>query len=621
MPSSTRRRPTRSSGQLRSSRPRGPFDARQHSLRLRIARLGLAVALLAAGVKLVQVQTVEAAALSEQSLRQREVSQRIHAERGAIYDREGNPLALSGEARMLTASPNQIESDREELGEDPAEYKRNMASFIKEVLGDAVDEETLREALFRDARFTYLTSKPIEPSKADEITAEYPEIATEYRATRTYPGGHLASNILGFANWRLDQDEPRVLGMAHLENSENTLLAGRDGERILSLDRARNITIPGSTRVIEEATPGSSLALTLDSDLQYVLQDELASYVAETGAESGSAVVLDARTAEVYALANDVSFDPNDTSGATREEMGNPAVTHAFEPGSVAKVVAAAGAIEDGHLRPDSVLDVPGSIQVADRVIRDAWSHNVERMTLTGVLARSSNVGTLMVADQLGRERFAEMLGRFGLGERTGVGLPGESAGYVPPLGQWSGSTFGNLPIGQGLSVTVLQMAGMYQAIANDGVRVPPRIIQAEISPEGDRIDRPRPEGVRVVSPETARTVRDMLRAVVQDAPGQRGTGTAAALPGYQIAGKTGTAQQIDPECGCYSRQDHWITFAGMVPAEDPQFVVAVMLNRLGTEHSSSSAALFREIASYLTQRYEIPLSEESSPVVELTLR
>ena len=220
-------------------------------------------------------------------------------------------------------------------------------------------------------------------------------------------------------------------------------------------------------------------------------------------------------------------------------------------------------------------------------------------------------------AQRLGEDRFNDLVRKFGLGQATGIGLPGESAGSVPPREDWSGSTFANLPIGQGLSMTVLQMASMYQAIANDGVRVPPRVIAAQTGPDGVRVPRPRPEGVRVVQPETARTVRDMLRGVVQDAPQQSGTGSDAALEGYQISGKTGTAQQIDPSCGCYSNSTHWYTFAGIVPADNPRFVVGLMLDapKSGTPEAKSAAPLFHDIAAYLTLRYRIPPSPEPSPV------
>lgn len=586
------------------------------SRRLVFGRVVLVVALLAAGLKLVQVQGLQAATLQEASARQRVVKQTIMAERGAITDRNGEPLAFSVRVKALSAQPNRITRDRAEVGQDPDVHKQDMARHIKAVLGDSVDEAELLAKLRSDRTFVYLADD-VEPARAREITKEFPEIATEDRELRRYPGGALAANVIGVANWRAD--ERKLRGLAGLETSRDSLLAGTDGRRVVDTAAGSDAVIPGSERAVVPAVPGSGLQLTLDADLQYTVQQLLADYVTETGAEGASAVVLDAHTAEVYALANDRTFDPSNRSTFEPEHMGNPAVSEPFEPGSVNKVVTVATAIEDGLLQPDTVLDVPGHLRVADRTIHDAWQHGMIRLTFTGVLARSSNVGTLMAAQRVGEDRYADMLARFGLGARTEVGLAGESAGRVPQRSEWSGSTFGNLPIGQGLSMTVLQMAGMYQAIANDGVRVPPRIVAAEVGPDGRRVETPRPDGVRVVSEQTARTVRDMLRAVVQNAPGQRGTGPAAALAGHQVAGKTGTGQQPDPRCGCYSDSRYWITFAGMFPADKPRFVVGIMLDAPRT--GMSAAPIFHDIAAYLAQRYQVPLSPEPSPVVQLQLK
>jgi cell division protein FtsI (penicillin-binding protein 3) len=581
-----------------------------------LGRALLVIALIIAGVKLVQVQGLQAATLQEASARQRVVKQTILAERGAITDRNGDPLAFSVQVKALSAQPNRITSDRTKIGEDPNVRKQAIAAYVRKVLGDQVDEQELLAKLTGDHTFVYLADD-VEPVKAREITREFPEIATEDRELRRYPGGPLAANVIGVANWRAD--ERKLRGLAGLETSKDSLLAGTDGRRVVDTAAGSDAVIPGSERGVVPAVPGSALQLTLDADLQYTVQQQLADYVTKTGAQGGSAVVLDARTAEVYALANSHTFDPSNRVSFEPEAMGNPAVSEPFEPGSVNKVVTIATAIEDGIMQPDTVLDVPGSLHVADRTIHDAWPHGPIRLTFTGVLARSSNVGTLMTAQRIGGDRYAEMLTRFGLGARTDVGLPGESAGRVPQRSEWSGSTFGNLPIGQGLSMTVLQMAGMYQAIANDGVRVPPRIIAAEIGSDGRRVQTPRPDGVRVVSAETARTVREMLRAVVQDAPGQRGTGPAAALAGYQVAGKTGTAQQPDPQCGCYSDSRYWITFAGMFPADAPRFVVGIMLD--APKSGGSAAPLFHDMASYLAQRYQVPLSAGPSPVVTLQIK
>jgi cell division protein FtsI (penicillin-binding protein 3) len=247
-------------------------------------------------------------------------------------------------------------------------------------------------------------------------------------------------------------------------------------------------------------------------------------------------------------------------------------------------------------------------------------------MTTTGIFGKSSNVGTLGLAQQVGEDRYAAMLDRFGLGERTDVGLPGESAGSVPSRDQWSGSTFANLPIGQGLSMTLLQMTGMYQAIANGGVRIPPRIVASTTAPDGTVTPTPQPEGVPVVSPQTAATVKDMFRAIVQDAPGQdRGTGVGAAIPGYQVSGKTGTAQQVDPSCGCYSNSQYWITFAGMAPADDPRYVIGIMLDapQRGVDGGGgqSAAPLFHDIASWMLQRQDVPLSSRPTPYMPLVVQ
>lgn len=324
-------------------------------------------------------------------------------------------------------------------------------------------------------------------------------------------------------------------------------------------------------------------------------------------------------------MSNDNTFDPSQDIGRQENrQMGNLPVSSPFEPGSVNKIITAATAIELGLTNPDEVLQVPGSIDMGGVTVRDAWNHGVMPYTTTGVFGKSSNVGTLMLAQRIGPERFYDMVRRFGLGQRTNVGLPGESSGLVPPIDQWSGSSFANLPIGQGLSMTLLQMAAMYQTIANDGVRIPPRIIKATIAADGTRTDEPRPEGVRVVTPETARTVRGMLRAVVQRDPMgvQQGTGPQAAVEGYQIAGKTGTAQQINPACGCYYDDVYWITFAGMAPSDDPRYVVGIMMDAphraADGSPGSSAAPLFHNIASWLLQRESVPLSADPGPRLTL---
>jgi cell division protein FtsI (penicillin-binding protein 3) len=592
-------------------RRRPASGARAYPGRLKVGRVLLVLALGVATLKLVVVQTVQAGDLAAASERQAITNVALPAVRGEITDRAGNPLAFSAEARALVTNPRLIAATH---GAGALQYQLDMAAGVAQATGE--DQATLLGLLTSDKGYVVL-DKLVDPDVARSIRERFPEIAEERREDRQYPAGNLAANVIGTATW--DADERKLVGRVGLESSQNNALAGSAGLRVVDTAENSNAVIPGSTRFERPATQGSNLQLTLDSDLQYTVQRALIDYVGRTGARpTSSAVVLDAKTSEVLALANGSTFDPRDLAGASPQQLANPAVQSPFEPGSVNKIVTMAAALEYGVATPDEVLTVPGSIRFADRTIRDAWDHGTDHYTLTGVLAKSSNVGTLMTAQKVGEERFADMLTRFGLGTKTGVGLPGESSGSVPPRESWSGSTFGNLPIGQGLSMTILQMAGMYQTVANHGLRVPPRIVASVTGPDGVRVVPPPPAGVQVISPEAAGKLRTMLTAVTQSARGQRGTGPQAAVPGYRVAGKTGTAQQIDPTCGCYSSSTYWITFAGMLPADDPRYVIGIMLDAPGG--GASAAPLFHDIATYLAQRERLPVSDQPPPVQTLQL-
>lgn len=608
----------------------GAARNRDYRGRFVAGRIALAVLLVAAGVKLVHVQGFEAEALSARAERQRTTSIDIPAERGSIRDRNGAELAFSIETRMLWANLRLMRKNWSEFAlEHPKSEKdydsrvAEIAKFIAGKVPELTTESELLRAFHKDASFTYLVDD-VEPSVAEQIKQAYPEIGYEKRAKRVYPGGELASNIVGYANWR--QENPDVSkhnlhGLSGLESMRDNELAGTPGRQIVDTAQGTDVVIPGTERDLQPAVPGSDLELTIDSDVQYEVQSRLADYARRVRAQGASAVVLDARTAEVYALATDRTFDPTDESTLQPKLMNNAAVTTPFEPGSVNKVITAAAAIEAGIVGPESVRQVPGSIEVSDHTVHDAWSHGTQPFTTTGIFAKSSNVGTLMLAQELGPDRYLQMLRRFGLGKRTGIGLPGESPGYVPPRAQWSGTTFGNLPIGQGLSMTVVQLASMYQAIANDGKRVEPRIVRAKVTPDGRRVPEPAPATTQVVSPKTADTVKSILRAVTQDGSYDfQGTAPEAALEGYQIAGKTGTGQQVDPNTGAYSNRLYNITFAGMLPADNPRFVVGIRLDAPDATlpEGSTAAPLFHDIASYLAQRFQIPLSDSPAPRVRL---
>jgi len=607
VPPRTRSRPAPSPPAARPRRrARGNPTAR-----LIAGRLILVGLLVVAGLKLVTIQTLQAGRLRAEGDRERITRLPLPAERGSILDRDGTPMAFSVQAMALVANPYLISRD---AGPAAPARKKRIALGVARLT--SADPNELLAALNTDKHYVVLVPL-VEPSVARAVTEAFPEVSSEGRESRQYPGGPLAANVIGAAAW--DKDQHKLHGLVGLEASADKLLSGTDGFRVVDTAEGSNTVIPGSERAEKPAVPGSDLRLTLDSDLQYTVQRQLAAYVGAHGAKGGSAVVLDARTGQVRALANNLTFDPRELSEASPTQLGNPAVTTPFEPGSVNKIITVAAALESGLDTPMTVRDVPDSIKIADRTIHDAWVHRTQKFTLTGILARSSNVGTLMTAQQVGPDRFWAMLRRMGLGERTGVGLPGESPGRVPARDTWSGSTFGNLPIGQGLSMTVLQLADMYQAVANDGLRIPPRIIAATIDPDGTPHPSPAPTPVRVVSPRVAAQLRGMLEAVTQAGKGvQRGTGVDAAVPGYRVAGKTGTAQQVDPSCGCYSSSRYWITFAGMFPTQTPRYVIAIMLD--APTHGQNAAGLFHEIASTLAQRDHIPVNPVPAPQVPLVI-
>lgn len=587
--------------------------------RFTFMRSAFALIMVIALVKLFWVQTIGGTELAARAESQRQVHEVLPATRGAIVDLNGDPIAFTREARDLSIQPlveqRNAEARRELDSTKPTwdELVEEIADEFETVIGDSVDRDEIEAKLSSEGGFTYLV-RNVDVTLANAITRKYPMIGAERVDIREYPGGALAANVVGATT---KSDQGKLIGLQGIEAHFNDELDGEDGRQ--TFDRAQdNTVIPGTLRNVTEPRDGDTIRLTLDADLQWHVQKAIQSAKDTSGAETASAVVLDARTGEVRAMANDNTFNPAVGVGAELErgaDLGNPAITSPFEPGSVQKIITAAAAIEAGLTDPNEIHSVDGSIRMEGVTVSDAWQHGPTPYTTTGIFGKSSNVGTLMLAQRVGKESFSEYLEKFGLGQRSGIELAGESEGLVPDLQNWQGGTFANLPIGQGLSMTTLQMAGIYQTIANDGVRVPPRIVAERVGPDGESTEPDRPEGERVISTETARTVRDMFRSVVQSG----GTGPQAAVAGYQISGKTGTAQQIDPGCSCYSNSRYWITFAGILPADDPRYVIAIMLDAPSRGALGASAApLFHDIASWLVNRDNIP---PSAPAPELVLQ
>jgi cell division protein FtsI (penicillin-binding protein 3) len=333
---------------------------------------------------------------------------------------------------------------------------------------------------------------------------------------------------------------------------------------------------------------------------------------------NGSVVVMDAQTGEILALATAPTFNADDPGATPAEQRGNPAISQVYEPGSVTKIVTAAAALEAGVVTPDTVNSVPSTLQVAGRTFHDSHSHPVEQMTFTGVIVESSNVGTIKVAQQLGEQRLHDALASFGFGAKTGLGLPGESRGVLPDVKDWSGTSIATIPIGQGVSANAVQMASVYATVANNGVRMSPSIVKATVSPDGTVVPAPAPTATRVVSEAVSKQLQVMLEGVVS----AEGTAPLAAIPGYRIAGKTGTAQRTLPGVRGYAAGHYTSSFVGFAPADAPRLVTAVVLQDTGKNGYYGGAVagpVFKDVMGFALRSLKVPPTGTTPP--QLTLR
>jgi cell division protein FtsI (penicillin-binding protein 3) len=574
-----------------------------HQRRGRFAFGAMLVLLLAATVKIVTIQTVDASGYAAAAAAQRDHTVTLPATRGAIYDRTGTPLAFTVQGDAIAAFPALFKSDTQRMA---------VATILADGLGSTVSAATIMTQL-TDGKSPYVyLARGLMPAETDALMAKITPllhgtnaVVTERQDLRQYPQGTITQALIGATGWDGH-------GTGGVEIKYDTLLGGTDGSRTVDID-ARGQPIPGTSRDETAAVDGGDVTLTIDANLQYTAAQMLNSALVSTGAKGGSAVVMSVKDAQIYAM---VSAH----RGETAAQVGNLAVTTPFEPGSVAKVITFSAALDHGLITPTTHFAVPDSIEIGGHTVHDAWPHARVGMTATGILGKSSNVGTLMLAQQVGEDSFFAQLTKFGLGQKSGIQLPADSAGSVPPLSQWSATSFANLPIGQGVSVTLVQLADMYQAIANGGVRVPATIV-GSTAKGGVTTAIPARKGVRVMSTTSAHTLLDMLRGTVQGGDILHdGTAPKAALTGYQVAGKTGTAQQVDPKCGCYSETLVNATFAGILPADNPQFVIAVMLDAPagGVEAGAAAAPLFHDLAAYTMRAFDVPPSTSAAPIYQL---
>jgi cell division protein FtsI/penicillin-binding protein 2 len=520
------------------------------------------------------MQVVDGSSYEGLASRQHRQTIEIPAGRGTIYDRTGEPLAIGEQATTVYADPRNVVAPKK--------------AAVKAAQALGLDPDELYPGLIdRTKRFVFVERKadPIQARALQELGIAgigfYPE------ARRSYPQGRVASQLLGFAG-----TDNR--GLEGLEGTLDKALAGRPGYEVVIRDPAGQAIDVVTSR---KERPGRNVVLTLDHQIQASAERLLASAVARWGARGATAIVMDPRTGAILAMANAPTFDANDFSSAPPEERRNRAVTDLYEPGSTFKIVTVAAALEDNVVTPDTAFTLAPTIKVADRVIREAHARGTERMTVRQILAESSNVGTITIAkERLGGAELASWIDRFGFGQRTGSELPGESAGIVLPYESWSGSTIGTVPIGQGIAVTPLQMVGAYAAIGNGGV-MPPAHVVAKIGGKKVRHGK----GRRVVSEHTADRMTAMFRNVVLE-----GTGTEAAIPGYTVAGKTGTANKA--ENGRYVSK-YVASFVGLVPARKPRLAILVMVDEPRGQIWGGvvAAPIFRDIARFALQYLEVP--------------
>jgi cell division protein FtsI (penicillin-binding protein 3)/stage V sporulation protein D (sporulation-specific penicillin-binding protein) len=543
--------------------------------RISLLAAAFLVLLGAALARAVWIQVIKGPEYAAMALRQHRETVIVPASRGTIVDRNGEPLAIGRLATTVYANPRQVDDARDltlvaskQLGLDPAELYPTLVD--------------------RSRGFVYVARKA-DPRKAKILQSmDFAGLGFYPEELRFYPQGPVAAQVIGYAG--LDNK-----GLEGLERSLEGTLAGKPGSQTIVKDPFGRALDVVETKA---ETPGRSVRLTIDREIQANAEEVLQDTVRRWGARAATAVVMDPHTGQIYAMATAPRFNANRFPTTRADRRRNRAVTDTYEPGSTFKLVTIAAGLQEGVITPRTSFRLAPTIKVADRVIHEAHTRGTERLTVKQIVEQSSNIGTITIAEHLGPGRLASWVDRFGFGAKTGVDFPGESAGFALPLDQWSGSTIGTVPIGHGIAVTPVQMARAYAAIANGGRLVRPHLI--------DRIDGKTvgtTQGRRVVSRHVSEQMMSMLRGVVLE-----GTGTEAAIPGYTVAGKTGTAAKIDPD-GTYSTSRYVASFVGMVPATKPKLVIMVMVDEPhGDIYGGVVAApAFREIARFNLQHLEIP--------------
>ena len=561
------------------------------------------------GLRLIEIQAIRANGYVEKANVELGKTATLLAPRGTIYDINGVELARSITAINIAVDQTVVN--------DPV----TAANIVAPILG--MTPSQLLPDLTGERRYV-LIAKDITPAKWSEVyeaIEKYNSILLKSKAgiskriagfvpersyIRDYPSGLLTASLVGIIN---DQGA----GASGIESSLNNLLAGTNGKYAYANGRGK--IIPGSERVSVEAKAGTSIRLTIDRDIQWVAQNAINQAVSSARAQSGTVIVMDPKTGAILAQASAPTFDPNNSNSITLGKLRNPAVQDVYEPGSTGKVITVAAAMEEGLITPESVFTIPYKMKVADEYFHDHEKHPTQRLTTTGLLAVSSNTGSIQIGQKLGKDRLYEYLRKFGMGQSTNSKLPGESAGSLLQVKDWSGTSLPTFAFGQGYSLTAMQTTSVFATIANNGVRVSPSILAGVVDESGKYTQAKENASVRVLSEQTSQNMRAMMESVVS----KNGTAPSAAIPGYRIAGKTGTANRYNTACGCYS--GYTASFVGFAPADAPEFVVSVTIQDPQGMHWGGVLAgpVFKKVMSFVLQSKRVQPTKTDKTIFSLT--
>jgi cell division protein FtsI (penicillin-binding protein 3) len=575
--------------------------------RIRILALIFTVALALLSLQLFRVQIIEAGNYKLRAVDEMETTRVVQAPRGDITDINGVAFARSVSAISIVVDQTQINN--------PA----RTAAFVAPIIGLSVEDVQASITGTRKYSMVLKNGRPALWSKLSTAMENYNEsleskdlgeriigFFPERSYIREYPSGQLISSLVGFV--RADG-----VGATGLESSMNSLISGSAGR--YSYARANGAEIPGSQNEIIAPKPGTSIRLTIDRDVQWVAAKAIAEAVKSTGAVNGTVIVMDPRTGAIIAHATAPTFNPNNTKGVTLDLMRNPSVQDVYEPGSTGKVMTMAAALEEKTVTPTTVFTVPYGLYRAGKTFHDHEKHPTQHLTTTGILAVSSNTGSIKVGETLGSAKLYDYLTKFGIGSKTGSGLPGESAGILHPVKSWSGTTAPTVAFGHGYSVTAMQATSVFATIANGGVRVSPTVIAGTSDAAGHFTPASNRSSVRVIGEDTAAKLRIMMESVVSS----KGTAPSAAIPGYRVAGKTGTAQRVDPLTGKYS--GYTASFIGFAPADSPRYVINVTLQRPRNGHYGGALCgpVFKKVMTFVLQSEHVAPTGTTVQPVALT--